>query len=101
VHIAYQTEPEIGSEDERALAKLRDLARRHTNLRVAKLNERRGGILLYDDSYVESEFGWLSFRGERERVYRAEEGLLITGAAQSTVTFRRYVEYMDDEAVNS
>jgi predicted phosphohydrolase len=33
--------------------------------------------LIFDDTWINSSFDWLSFRGGPERIYRREEGTLI------------------------
>ncbi|MGW4368009.1 hypothetical protein ACWEKT_20430 [Nocardia takedensis] len=79
-HIAYcpsQSDREHGQE---AIDRLSRLEERFQNLSVTRLKDSRPPCLIFDDTWINSSFDWLSFRGGPERVYRREEGTLIRAA---------------------
>lgn len=63
--------------DERPIRSLRDIARRHKNFTLVDLGNTHAKILICDDFIVKTSFNWLSFRGDPDRTYRQEEGVLI------------------------
>lgn len=78
IHIGYG----IGAEDRQghhksALDKLQKLALRYRNVTFKELNYTHAKVLIWDDSLVVTSFNWLSFKGDRGREYRQEEGTLI------------------------
>jgi hypothetical protein len=74
-HIAYG----LGDreQDADAVNRLRKLDERHTNLTVVRLRDALPHCLIFDDTWINSSFDWLSFRSGPERAYRREEGTLI------------------------
>ena len=76
-HIAYgpsQSDREHGKEAIKRLSAGQD---RYSNLTVVQLTNSRPPCLIFDETWINSSFDWLSFRGGPERVYRREEGTLI------------------------
>ncbi|UVS78421.1 hypothetical protein Actkin_02154 [Actinokineospora sp. UTMC 2448] len=67
--------------DPEALNRLQRLADTHHNLTLVRVDEPLPHDLIYDDTWVNTSFDWLSYRGGPARVYRREEGTLIRAAA--------------------
>lgn len=63
--------------DERPISNLRDIARRHKNFTLVDLGNTHAKVLVCDDFIVKTSFNWLSFRGDPDRTFRQEEGVLI------------------------
>jgi hypothetical protein len=79
-HIAYgpsQSDREHGKE---AINRLTRLDERFSNINVIRISDPRPPCLIFDDTWINSSFDWLSFRGGPERIYRREEGTLIRAA---------------------
>lgn len=100
VQIGYGIGPNDEGSDGAAVAKLRELAQRHPNLRFVRLPNTHAKILIYDDVYITSSFNWLSFRGDPNRTYRMEEGTLIEGAAQADRVHERYSRVLEESMVS-
>ena len=49
-------------------------------------------VLIFDDTWVNSGFDWLSFRDQPTRTYRPEEGTLVRDMAHVDEQYNRYVE---------
>ena len=47
------------------------------NLTLVRLRDAAPPCLIFNDTWINSSFDWLSFRGRPERTYRREEGTLI------------------------
>lgn len=75
--IAYGLGRPDSEHDAGALARLTRLAETHHNLILVRIDDNHPHDLIFDDTWVNTSFGWLSFRGGRNRVYRREEGTLI------------------------
>lgn len=76
-HIAYgpnQSDREHGKE---AIKRLSLGHERFSNLTVIQLSDPHPPCLIFDETWINSSFDWLSFRGGPERTYRREEGTLI------------------------
>ncbi|SEH02375.1 hypothetical protein SAMN05444920_12633 [Nonomuraea solani] len=73
VHIAYGP----ANQDSSAVKRLRRLADRHDNLTLTRLDEPYPHCLIFDDTWINSSFEWLSYRGGSSPIYRREEGTLI------------------------
>ncbi|MDQ3576054.1 MAG: hypothetical protein M3443_00280 [Actinomycetota bacterium] len=71
-HIAYRAA--TGGEGER---RLRRLAERYANLTLIALSHEVPHCLIFDDTWINSAFDWLSYCGGPDLVYRAEEGTLV------------------------
>jgi hypothetical protein len=88
--IAYGLGQPDSEQDTSAVRRLHQLARRHNNLTVVNLTDPHPHALISDDTWINSSFDWLSFRGEPTRVYRREEGTLIRA---TDVVDDRYAHY--------
>lgn len=80
-HIAYgpgSPAPDSGSE---AVSRLHKLGESASNLIVGRLRDALPPCLIFDDTWINSSFGWLSYRGGPARAYRREEGTLIRAAS--------------------
>ncbi|MFK0244507.1 hypothetical protein ACIQUM_07400 [Amycolatopsis azurea] len=77
--IAYGPGHPDHSHDADALERLTRLADTHDNLSVVCVGTNLAHDLIFDDTWVNTSFDWLSFRGP-DRVYRREEGTLIRSA---------------------
>lgn len=86
VHIGYGIRPNDTKHDPPALELLERLAKRHSNFILSEIGHTHAKVLVWDDSMVVTSFNWLSFRGDRHREYRQEEGTLIN-----------HTEYVDRE----
>lgn len=77
--------------DTNAVADLHEAARRSTRLAIVKVNDTHAKVLVSDAYYIKTSFNWLSFRGDRSRKYRQEEGDLIQ---DQELADRQYDRYM-------
>ena len=77
--------------DEQALRRLKNLeARFPDRFSIVRLPNTHAKILIYDDTYITTSFNWLSFRGDKDRTYRMEEGTMVRGAEYADKVFDRY-----------
>lgn len=74
-----------------ALADLHAAARRSKRLAIVKVDNTHAKVLVSDSYYIKTSFNWLSFRGDRSRRYRQEEGDLVQ---DQTLADRHYDRYM-------
>lgn len=79
--IAYGLGHPDSDHDPEALRRLQQLADAHDNLTLARVDEALPHDLIFDDTWVSTNFDWLSHHGGPRRVYRREEGTLIRSAA--------------------
>ena len=92
VHIAYGIRKnDVEGNDPEAIEALAQLADRHPNLVVRDLGRTHAKVLLWDDRVVLTSFNWLSFKGDRRRKYRQEEGTLVCDPEYVTKEYERYV----------
>ncbi|NKS84117.1 hypothetical protein GS530_24420 [Rhodococcus hoagii] len=89
-HIAFGLGNTDSYQDPDAIQRLKALDRRFGNLTVTHLCDAHPSILIFDDTWVNSSFAWLSFRGEPPRAYRKEEGTLVRS---KSIVDERYAEY--------
>lgn len=80
-HIAYWPAASDSESDAGAVKSLNRLAERHGNLTVARLDEYHPHCLIFDNTWINSSFDWLSYRGGTSRTYRRDEGTLIRAHA--------------------
>lgn len=81
VAIGYGSGEDAGGFDRdlQAERSLIELADAHSNLRVVKLGDTHAKVLVVDRRYVVvTSFNWLSFRGDPEKPFRDERGMLVT-----------------------
>ncbi|WP_433530964.1 hypothetical protein ACQPYA_02210 [Micromonospora sp. CA-263727] len=91
-HIGYGLGQDIAHNDRDAVTRLRRLARRYDRLTVAHIPEPQPNILIFDDTWVNSGFDWLSFRDQPTRTYRPEEGTLVREKTHVDEQYNRYAE---------
>ncbi len=88
-HIAYGLGHPDDEHDTEAINRLSKLNARYPNLTLVQIRNALPHCLIFDDTWINSSFDWLSFRGGRERAYRREEGTLISAAG---IVNERYTE---------
>jgi len=86
VHIGYGIKRADAKHGADALARLTKLAGEFKKMTFTELGDTHAKILIWDAEMVVTSFNWLSFRGDRDRKYRQEEGTLI-----------RHKQYVDTE----
>jgi hypothetical protein len=91
-HIGYGLGRDAAHSDNNALSRLRALARRYPRLALAHIPNPQPNVLIFDDTWVNSGFDWLSFRDQPTRTYRPEEGTLIRDKAHVDEQYNRYAE---------
>jgi hypothetical protein len=87
--------PQQRPRDPQPERRLRGLATSYTNFTLTELGNTHAKILISDDVWVTTSFNWLSFRGDPDRTYRQEEGLLVRVKDQVDAAyedFRQQVE---------
>lgn len=77
IHIGYGITPEADGCDHSALERLDKLHDRFENVTVGCLGDTHSKILIWDDNQIITSFNWLSFRGDQDRTYRQETGVLL------------------------
>lgn len=77
IHIGYGITPGAGDCHPEALARLQKLHERYDNVTVGCLGDTHSKILIWDDNQIVTSFNWLSFRGDQDRTYRQETGILL------------------------
>ena len=92
VHIAHGYEEDDSGSDADAIRRLSNLASRYTDLLTfARLKNTHAKILIFDDVWIATSFNWLSFRGDRDRTYRMEEGTLVRSQQIVDAQYQRYL----------
>ncbi|MEU7306137.1 hypothetical protein [Streptomyces sp. NPDC007206] len=98
VHIAYGIGKDGGDSDPMALRKLENLAKRYPDhLTFSRLRNSHAKVLIFDDVWIATSFNWLSFRGDKDRTYRMEEGTLVRGASLVDHEYQRYLDLIRQE----
>jgi len=77
IHIGYGIDEYANGCDERAVENLTRLHDKFENVVVALLGNTHAKLLIWDDAQITSSFNWLSFRGDADRTYRQELGVLV------------------------
>lgn len=77
--------------DQTALKLLHDVAHRSQRLAVVRVDDTHAKVLVSDGYYVKTSFNWLSFRGDRSRKFRQEEGDLVTDQVLADRAYERYM----------
>lgn len=79
IHIGYGiSRHDVQAHDKDAVERLERLASKYRHFTLRELGHTHAKVLVWDDTLVVTSFNWLSFRGDRHRTYRQEEGTLIT-----------------------
>jgi hypothetical protein len=76
-HIGYGLGQDPAHSDDNALSQLRALVRRYPRLKLAYVPDPHPNLLIFDDTWVNSGFEWLSFRDQPTHTYRPVEGTLV------------------------
>lgn len=97
IHIGYGIAAEDPNEpdDNSAIRRLGELDDRFDNFTLRRLGDTHAKVLIWDRSWVSTSFNWLSFRGDRSRAYRQEEGVLIRSPDQVDAQYQRMLERFD------
>lgn len=77
--------------DQTALKLLHDVAHRSQRLAVVRVDDTHAKVLVSDNYYVKTSFNWLSFRGDKSRKFRQEEGDLVTDQVLADSAYERYM----------
>lgn len=77
-----------------------DTTRRYPRLTVAHV-PTQPNILIFDDTWANSGFDWLSFRDHPTRAYRPEEGTLVRGRVYVDERYLRYRELIAEAGAKS
>jgi hypothetical protein len=63
---------------------------------LAHIPSPQPNVLIFDDTWVNSGFDWLSFRDQPTRTYRPEEGTLVRDKAHVDEQYNRYAELISE-----
>ncbi len=95
VHIGWGLDAEPKQEwpdDQRAMARLRELDGKYENFAFARLGDTHAKVLICDDRFVvTTSFNWLSFRGDPRRPFRDERGKYDSIASNIQAEFEHQV----------
>jgi hypothetical protein len=98
VTIAHGYGDDDSGSDDYALKRLRNLASRFAGkFDLARLKNTHAKILIFDDSWVNTSFNWLSFRGDPSRTYRMEEGTLVSIPNRVDDAYGRYRALIEEQ----
>ncbi|MEV3854991.1 hypothetical protein AB0J38_11770 [Streptomyces sp. NPDC050095] len=98
VHIAYGYEDSDTKNDPLAIRRLENLAGRYKkNFIFCRLKSTHAKVLVFDDTWITTSFNWLSFKGDRDRTYRMEEGTLVHDKGVADPHYDRYLELIDQQ----
>lgn len=98
IHIGYGIKrADVEGHDGEALARLSKLASEQKKLTLTELGDTHAKILIWDDDMVVTSFNWLSFRGDRGRKYRQEEGTLIREKSYVDAEYERHRDRIDSK----
>lgn len=88
----YPNDDQRPSISSRAQRFFDSLTRRFSNAHLKEFGDTHAKVLLVDSSYVvHTSFNWLSFRGDPDRTFRDEQGVLIADPAQVEAKFQELV----------
>ena len=90
VHIGWGINDEGDERERTPLKKLRELAKQYDRFTLRRLGNTHAKILIWDDHLVVTSFNWLSFRGDRRRGFRQEEGMLISAKDIVETEYEKY-----------
>ncbi|QXV57440.1 hypothetical protein [Amycolatopsis sp. TNS106] len=92
--IAYGLGHPDRDHDADALDRIQRLADAHDNLTLVRVDTAMAHDLIFDDTWVNTSFDWLSYRGPN-RVYRREEGTLVRSADAVDDRYQQCVSAID------
>ena len=90
VHIGWGIGDGEDGRERAPLQRLRELSERYDRFVLRRLGNTHAKILIWDDHLVVTSFNWLSFRGDRDRGFRQEEGILITASDVVEPEYEKY-----------
>ncbi|MGK0714824.1 hypothetical protein ACR5KS_01960 [Leucobacter sp. W1153] len=90
VTIGFGPSDDLSGSSRIAETKLQELTRRYSNFHLLSIEDASTRVLLFDDTYIVSEFDWLSFRGDVARSYKVCEGLVVQGAEAANQVYEAY-----------
>ncbi|MCZ4103043.1 hypothetical protein [Streptomyces sp. H39-C1] len=100
VHIAHGIGTDDNGSHAGALRKLENLAQRYPEkFTFSRLRSTHAKILIFDDTWINTSFNWLSFSGSRDRTYRMEEGTLVRGTNIADEHYQRYLSRIQQDSV--
>jgi hypothetical protein len=83
--------------DKRAEKELMSLSTRHENFHLARFGDTHAKVLVVDEKFlVVSSFNWLSFKGDPERPFRDERGILVAIPETIQQVFESFVQRFED-----
>jgi hypothetical protein len=89
-------EDESGSDAE-ALRRLQNLANRFKQqFTLVRVKNTHAKILIFDDRWITTSFNWLSFRGDPNRTYRMEEGIMVQIPSKVDRAYEDYTKLIAD-----
>lgn len=98
IDIVHGYGPDDSGSDERALRQLRNLQTRFPQqVRVHRHPNTHAKVLIFDDVWIATSFNWLSFRGDADRTYRMEEGVLVRSPEHAEREYAQYIERLASE----
>lgn len=103
IRIGYGIDDERASDgrDRWAEDQLHRLARDHENVIVARLGDTHAKVLVWDDSVIVGSFNWLSFRGDQNRTYRQERGMLVRVQSTADASWAEHCERIEQASRTS
>lgn len=90
VHIGWGIGDEDDERGRQPLKLLERVERDFSSFVLRRLGNTHAKILIWDDNLVVTSFNWLSFRGDRKRTFRQEEGILISTAGLVDEEYKKY-----------
>jgi hypothetical protein len=101
VHIAYGIGNDDHGSDDRALSRLKNLADRYKDdFTFVRLKNSHAKILISDRAWINTSFNWLSFRGDPNRTYRMEEGILIRNQRHVDDAYDKYLRMIEEQRIS-
>jgi hypothetical protein len=98
VHIAHGYEEDDSGSDADAIRRLTNLESRYPDrLTFVRLRSTHAKVLIFDSTWINTSFNWLSFRGDRDRSYRMEEGTLVRGQKVVDAQYERYIIHLNQD----
>ena len=96
ITIVYGFGDDAESNDETAISEL--CARSSKGLTFLRHESTHAKLLIVDNTTVHTSFNWLSFRGDKSRTYRMEEGVLTKSEAFASTLYAAMQSKMKIEA---
>lgn len=100
VIIAHGYGDDDSGSDPNALKRLSNLARRYEKFTFVRVRNTHAKILIFDDHWINTSFNWLSFRGDKNRTYRMEEGTLVNIPHRVQKEYKKYIQHIHEQRVD-